>query len=238
MPLPLNLAMTPSEFAAAQILPADFAWMSCHFSPDGTGLTDLPAALPKGALLILDDSIPCSGHSAALIAEEIGQMIAQAGGCGLLLDFQRPGNEEAAAIAAMLTDALPCPVAVTPQYAKGLLCPVFLPPAPPHMALVKYLQPWRNREIWLEAALCKETITVGKNGTSFDPHHSFTLPDNSFFHEELCCRYTTEIENDRILFHLFDTTETLKMKLELAKSLGVLRAVGLYQELGPFLTGK
>ena len=232
MPLPLNLAMTPSEIAAAPALPAEIAWMACHFSSDGAGLDTLPAHLPEGSLLILDDSVPCRGHSAGLAAEILGELASRFRCCGVLLDFQRPGNAGSAAVAARLAAALPCPVAVTPEYAADLPCPVFLPPAPLHMPLEKYLRPWAGREIWLEAALCRETATVTKNGTTFVPRSSLHLPNGGFYDEKLRCHYLTKVQKDSVQFTLFDTHETLLKKLELAHSLGVTRAVGLWQELG------
>ena len=75
MLLPLNLAMTQSEIADAASLPAQIAWMACHFSPSGQGLMNLPAALPEGAILILDDSIPCRGHSVDIVLETLADLI-------------------------------------------------------------------------------------------------------------------------------------------------------------------
>ncbi len=232
MPLPLNLAMTQGEIHAAAHLSPHIAWMACHFSPEGDDLIDLPAQLPEGVLLILDDSIPCRGHSAALAAEILGEVVSHFRCCGLLLDFQRPENAQAAGIAKHLAATLPCPIAVTPHYAKDLPCAVFLPPAPLHIPLATYLRPWAGKEIWLEAALCLETLTVTKDGTSFSPVFMSEGHSGGFFDENLSCRYRTKIRNDRITFTLFDTQDTLKYKLEQASTLGVTRAVGLYQELG------
>ena len=237
MPLPLNLAMTPSEIKQHPSLPAPPAWMSCHFSEDNQGLTDLPEELPEGCLLILDDRIPCSGHSAPLAAAILREVIAQFHCCALLLDFQRPANIETAAMVEALIRALPCPVAAPPEYAKKYPCPVFLPPAPLHIPLEKYLRPWHGREVWLEAALGQEQITVSKNGAAIEQIFA-AAPSCGFFDETLRCRYMTSIQEDHISFTLFDTPGTLKKKLELAQSLGVTRTVGLYQELGTFLTGK
>ena len=231
MPLPLNLAMTPSEIAQNPVLSTPPAWMSCHFSEDGTGLTDLPEKLCEDALLILDDHIPCRGHSAAQAVAILRELIARFHCCALLLDFQRPANAETRALAETLLQALPCPVAMPPEYAQKHPCPVFLPPPPLHIPLSKYLYPWRGREIWLEAALCQERITVTGNGISFEP---VPLQSSSagFFHNTLCCRYNSKVQTDCITFTLFDTPETLKRRLGQAESLGVSRIVGLYQELG------
>ena len=99
------------------------------------------------------------------------------------------------------------------------------------MPLEKYLLPWADREVWLEAALCQERIVIDRNGTSFSDDFS-EQPCNSFNCQKLCCRYTIKVREDHIIFTLFDTVETLERKLALAQSLGVTRAVGLYQELG------
>ena len=231
MLLPLNLAMTQSEIADAASLPAQVAWMACHFSPSGQGLMNLPAALPEGAMLILDDSIPCRGHSIDRIVQTLDDLISRFHCHSVLLDFQQAENEEAAALTVALVNALPCPVAAPPEYAKTLTCPVFLPPAPLHMPMEKYLSQWAGREVWLEAALCQERIIVDRNGTSFSDDFS-EQPCNSFNCQKLCCRYTIKVREDHIIFTLFDTAETLEKKLALASSHGVTRAVGLYQELG------
>ena len=237
MPLPLNLAMTPLEIAQNPFTGVPLAWMSCHFSEDGQGLTDLPEELPEHALLILDDRIPCCGHSAPMAAAILQELITQFHCSGLLLDFQRTANTQTTAMVEMLVHTLPCPVAVTPEYSGNLHCPVFLPPPPLHIPMEQYLDPWRGREVWLEAALCQERISVTKNGTVFEPLFT-AVPSDGFFHERLQCRYAIRTTADTITFTLYDTPETLKEKLISARSLGVSRAVGLYQELGTYFAEK
>ena len=232
MVLPLNLAMTSSEIAGVSAVPEDFAWMACHFSPHGQGLTNVPDHLSKGALLILNDSIPCEGHNVQLITETLLETVAKFRCCGLLLDFQRPYVRTAAAVAESLVQALPCPVAAPPEYTSALPCPVFLPPAPLHIRLEDYLRPWQGREIWLEAALCRERITVTKDGASFSSAFDELPSAGSFYNSKLRCRYRIAVSSDAITFTLFDTQDTLREKLELGAALGVTRAVGLYQELG------
>jgi hypothetical protein len=234
MGLPLNLAMTASEIAGVCPLPKDFAWMACHFSPDGEGLTNLPDYLPDGSLLILNDSNPCRNHDIRHISKQLQETVAKFRCCGLLLDFQRPFTDYAASVAAALAQSLPCPVAVPPQYAAHLPCPVFLPPAPLHQPMESYLKPWQNREIWLEAALCQERITVTKEGTSFASIFPAQPQDRGFYQPKLRCCYRTAVSHDAITFTLFDTQDTLYAKLELAAKLGVTRTVGLYQELAHF----
>ena len=55
MALPLYLAQTALEMGGNS-LPGRLAYMACHFSPGGQGLSNVPELLPSGAILILDDS--------------------------------------------------------------------------------------------------------------------------------------------------------------------------------------
>ena len=232
MVLPLNLAMTSSEITAADTLPERIAWMACHFCNQTECITNLPESLPEGAMLILTDREPCSGHSAVLVARQLKDATERLRCESVLLDFQRPWDAEADAMVKTIIGALPCTVAVTEAFAKDLDCPVFLGPCPLHMPLAEYLQPWSGREIWIEAALCQEGITVTPSGTTVFPIYPTEVLNGGFCDKKLWCRYVTDVQADRIIFTLFDTRETLEKKLELAHSLGVTRAVGLYQELG------
>lgn len=232
MGLPLILAMTPAEMACAGTLPEKCAWMACQFSPWGQGISNIPEKLPPNSVLILNDRTPCQGHSPDLVAGQIEDILSQFGCKSLLLDFQRPGSPEAEAVIRGLCRRIPCPVIVSECYAANRDNPVFLPPAPLHVPLEKYLAPWQEREIWLEAGLCQETITVTEKGTAFAPQFPTDGLEDGFYDDALCCRYRTYIRDEEIRFTLFDTRESLRMKLELAQSLGVASAVGLYLELG------
>ena len=232
MVLPLYLAMTGREIIAEKQPIPRCAYMACHFSPYSQGLTNLPTSLPPGSILILNDRMPCDGHSADLVAHQLQDAVAHFGCESLLLDFQRPPTEDALQVVRCILETLSCPVAVTEGFDIGDGCPVLLAPAPLHVSLAEYLAPWQNREVWLEAALCQQEIRISKTGTeiqSFFPTDGFT---DGFYDESLCCRYRCKTEPDCITFTLFDTPETLPLKLELAHSLGVTRGVGLWQELG------
>ena len=231
MVLPLYLAMNASEMTISP-MPDHPAWMACHFSPSSQGISNIPASLPSGSMLILNDRNPCQGHSADLVAAQIDEAATRLGCESVLLDFQRPGNIESAAIAEAIVRTLSIPVAVSDCYAAALPCPVFLGPSPLHLPLCEHIAPWQGREIWLEAALCQESITVTREGTAFAPYFPPEHLDGGFYDDPLCCHYHTRIFHDHIKFVLFDTPESLHQKLELAQTLGVTRAVGLYQELG------
>lgn len=232
MGLPLNLAMTASEMSACSRLPEHVAWMACYFSPYGQGLSNIPDALPDRAMLILNDRLACDGHSPGLVLEQLAEAVERLGCESVLLDFQRPPEPESEAMLRQILSALPRPAAVTAAYAADLACPVFLAPAPLHIPMEDYLKPWQGRDIWLEAALCQEQITVREGGVAYSTQFPPEYLQEGFAEEALCCRYRSKIEPDRVCFTLFDTRETLEAKLALAQSLGVKRAVGLYQELG------
>ena len=234
MALPLNLAMTQAEITAADLLPSRLAWMSCQFSPFTKGITNIPKSLPEGSMLILDDQQNCFTHSPDLVAQQLLEATQQLGCESILLDFQRPADPESIAMVHTIVEALPCPVAVTEGFAKDLTCPVFLAPCPLHMPLQTYLHPWLGRELWMEAALCQEIITVTGNGTTFISDYPVD-PDGGFYEPNLICHYRVAVSPEKITFTLFDTPETLHQKLQKAHSLGVHRMVGLFQELGTFL---
>ena len=163
------LAMTAAEIRGTETLLPKTAWMACHFSPYSTGLSNLPKALPPGSMVILDDITPIHRHDSETIAAQLRPRLDALKCSGVLLDFQRPGYEEAELLAERLSEALPCPVGVSALYGRGLNCPVFLPPAPLDVSLANYLAPWNSREIWLELALDGEIITLTPAGATTAP---------------------------------------------------------------------
>ena len=228
MVLPLYLAMTDSEIRTSPRLSQPIARMGCHFSTTNSGLQGLPTGRPFPGMLVLDDRIPLGKHDPIQITEALTAAVDELGYDGLLLDWERPPAPASQTLAALLADTLPCPVGMPPGYGDGA---VFLPPAPLHVPLADYLAPWQGREIWLEAALRQQVITVTAHGTEISPPAPADR-EGGFYHRELCCRFTQEIREDRVVFTLFDTRQTLKDKLAQAQKLGVTAALGLYQELG------
>lgn len=228
------LAMTAAEMRNCSAFPQKIAWMACHFSPYGLGLSNLPKELPPGSLLMVDDVTPPHGHDPALIAQQLLQCTEALACCGILLDFQRAACAETGAIAKHLTAALPCPVAVSACYAGDLDCPVFLPVVPPSVPLEAHISPWRGREIWLEIGLEGELLTLTKQGCEATPL-PYPNPDKAgFADKELHCRYTVETNEKSAGFTLWRTKEDLEALLEEAEKLGGTGAVGLYQELVTF----
>ena len=232
MALPLYLAMTASEMSSIDSIPPNFAYMACHFSPYSQGLSNLPSSLPDSSILILNDNFPCQGHSPGLVADQLKE-IANTFHCeSILLDFQRPACVETEQVISAIVSALSIPVAISSGHGENWKGPVFLPPCPLHIPLEEYLIPWKNREIWLEAGLCQEEVTITTQGTTFTSQFPPQGLDGGFYDEQLCCNYHIRKDDESITFTLFDTHESLKKKLSHARTLGVSRAVGLWQELG------
>ncbi len=225
------LAMTGAEILGKRSLPGNIGWMACHFSPYGTGLSNLPKELPAGSLLILNDRIPIHGHDPERIAAQLREVIEKLHCTGLLLDFQQPDSPETARITRHLSGALSCPVAVSEPYAVELDGPVFLPPLPHHVALADYIAPWHGREIWLEAALDGEVITLTEGGAEANPLSPAEFPESGHKEEVLHCHYCTELTENTAKFTLWRTNEDLTLLLEEADQMGISTTVGLYQEL-------
>lgn len=226
------LAMTAAEFWYHRELSRPVGWLSCLFSPYGTGLSNLPEELPEGSLLILSDHTPMGGHDPQRIRDQLADRVARLGCAGVLLDFQRPGNARQAALTNSLVQALPCPVAVSEVYGKDLNGPIFLPSVPPSVPPEAYLAPWAGRDIWLELALDVEIITLTEAGAETTALPHLSPPDTGFSDGALHCHYRIETTADSAVFTLWRTREDLAALLEAAEDLGVTQAVGLYQELG------
>ena len=228
MAIPLYLAQTAAEFASSTPKPEHLAWMACHFSSYGTGITNLPNHLPPGSLLILNDRTTVQGHDPDAVCKALLDTAERLNCQGILLDFEHKGCGKIAEKAV----TLPFPVAVTEAYARNLDCTVFLSAPPLNIPLSDYIQPWKGREIWLEAALGCEEIAVTEKGSQISDLELPTTEEFPFFDEKLHCLYRTEIEKESIRFTLRRGKEELTGLLEEAQQLGIKCAVGLYQELG------
>ena len=225
------LAMTASEITAASVLPPQIAWMACHFSPYGTGLSNCPNRLPPGSLLILNDRTPIHLHDPLRIACQLNDLARRLSCAGILLDFQRPGCEETARLSTFLSDTLPFPVAVSSLYARCTASPVFLPSLPCHISLEKFIAPWRGREIWLELALDCQELLLTPQGCQVHSIPRQEVSDSFHADERLHCRYHSQVTPSEAKFTLLRTRENLAGLVSHAEKLGVTTTVGLYQEL-------
>lgn len=224
------LAMTGAEIQRLADLPPKIAWLGCHFSQSGKGVSNFPQWLPGGSLLILDDSSPLDGHDPRLFCNQLKEIVAQWECAGVLLDFQRENQEGEKEMAAAIVSALPCPVAVSALYVADLDCPVFLPPTAVSTPLVEALAPWKGRECWLELALDGECITVTQTGAAVSDLAQ--IPPDGFQEESLHCHYSLELGENQAKWAIWRTKEDVVSLLDAAEKLGVTTAVGLWQELG------
>ena len=228
------LAMTAAETRNHSVLPPKIAWMACHFSPYGLGLSNLPQRLPPHALLLLDDITPIREHDPQRITEQLLNCLESLNCHGVLLDFQRPDVPETAVLVNHLTQTLPCPVIVSESYASELSCPVFLPPVPPSVALEEYISPWEGRSIWMEIGLTGELLTLTEQGCETVPLPFPNEASEGFPEKALHCHYRIETNEKSARFTLWRTEKDLAALLEEAEGLGISGAVGLYHEFSKF----
>lgn len=230
MPIPCYLALTAAEFANAPMLPEKIAWMACHYSCYGTGLSNLPTQLPEGSMLILNDRMPPDRHDPQRILEQLLSLTEACKPDGVLLDFQRTGYDLNRQLPRLLAEALPCPVGVTAEYAREADCAVFLEPPPLHMPLSEYITPWEGREVWLEAIPETKCYRITAEGCKIYPQEDSLLPEPVLTEESLFFRYHLALEENAAVFTLQRDKASLDCLLENAA--GITRAIGLYQQLG------
>lgn len=230
MALPFYLAMTAGELLGNPSQPRNLAYMACHFSPYGTGLSNCPKELPEESLLILNDRIPIRGHDRDIMNTQLADMADRWNLRGILLDFQRNGCEEVTELTGYLVETAPCPVIVSQTYADGLDCPVFLPPVPLDVPIGEYVRPFHRREVWLEMALDGLEISLGKDVARRTglPYPAFD--GKEFVDSGLHCHYHMELEKEKARFFLRRTREDIDALLTEAENLGITAAVGLWQE--------
>ena len=227
MSLRFYLAMTDAEIRNTASLPPHLAFMACHFSPYGAGLTNIPQWLPPGSILIVNDRVPVLRHDPALILEQLKSAVHRLKTFGVLLDFQIPDQPQTAKIVKTLTDGLSCPVAVSAAYGKDLSCPLFTAP-PLHQRFSDFPPIKKGRSLWLdayqEAALYKITPEGCKSCAEA------AAPADGFYDEELQCRYSFSIEKDAARFTLSRESGHFPDYLQSAQQAGIDIAIGLYQQ--------
>ena len=230
MAIPRYLAMTAAEIQQASPLPHRVCWMSCLFSPYTTALSNLPKQLPPQSLVMVTDLTPINGHDPDACAAQLIQLVKQFHIQGIVFDFQRPEQPDAASFLKAITAVLPCPCAISEPYAADASCPVFVSPPPLHASLEDHLKRWQEREIWLELAAYETKIILTEAGSEV-----LTLP--SGVHEGTChedrelhCHYSITLSDKDAHFQLWRTATDLDLLLEEAEQYHVTNAIGLYQE--------
>ena len=219
------LAMTEQEMVSAP--PNPTAYMACHFSAGGTGISNKPRVLPADSILLLDDSMPVQGHDPKTVVRQLNDLVSAFSVRAVLLDFQREPTAEAKEMAAAVLRECSC-AAVTPAYALAGY-PVFLPPPPVNKPLSVYLKPWETNRVFLELAPGGLEITITESGSRAVPVFSpspLPLSDN-----RLHCHYGVTVFPGKAVFTLSRSRKDLADLAREATELGVCGCVGLYQEL-------
>ena len=230
MAIILYLAMTAAEFHKNNSAYPHLAWMACHFSSYGTGLSNIPAQLPAGSILMVNDRIPVSGHDPQRIAAQIEDVTQQLQCNTILLDFQRPKDAQTLAITEAITQLDAC-VAATPAYAQELDCGVLLPPIPLTTLPQEHLAGWNGRKIWLEIALETYRIRVDQQGNQ-RLHADEKWKNYLHRDQNLHCHYGIELQKEYVDFHLQRTVEDVDALIHTCSDLGVCGFIGLYQQFG------
>lgn len=228
--MPIYLAMTRQELQSLPSPPARCAWMACHFSHYGTGLVNLPDALPKGSLITVNDRTPINGHDPETVVRQLEQTLKSTGAQAIIVDFQRPVQQQALSMAQAMC-RLPCPVAVSAAYAKELSCEVLVELPAAYQPLSKVLADWQNRPIWLEVFCQQVCVSVQAQGASQCPWEDHR-PNARFFDPTLLCSYHTQVLDREIRFFLSRGKEELQQIVQEADRLGIRGCLGLYQQLG------
>lgn len=226
------LAMTCAEFSATAEVGAPIAWMACHFSCYGAGLSNLPPKLPKGSVVIVNDRTPPHGHDMDTVLLQLQRIEKEQEDISFLFDFQRPGDRELTQLVSCLDQALSRPFAVSEGYAENTGCAVFIQAPPPHLSLKNRITGYQGREIWLELALETEKATVSNDGCQFSLLADTALKEPVFYNTELICRYHTDIFSQHAEFTMQRGKEEINALLQEAEALKIQTAVGLYQQLG------
>ncbi len=233
MDIKCYLAMTAAEYISATDIPDNLAWMACHFSLYGTGITNKPLSLPRGSMLILNDRIPPHRHNRKSIAEQMNQVIEENQCAFVLLDFQQKFNSETQEIAAYLTSNLSVPTGVSETYAADLDCAVFLNALPLRTPISKAVSMWKGRKLWLEIATDSEDVYISQD-KSIIKHCDKVITDEHYKSTELHCKYTIEAEADTANITIQRDFNNLSELMLDASQSGVELFIGLYQQLATY----
>lgn len=233
MPDCIYLAMTAAELWKNLPKVSKAAYMACHFSLYGSGLSNIPGKLPPKSMLILNDRIPVLHHDPDVIVQQLTQAVKALDCNRVLLDLQRPGEPLVHALCRECMAALPCPVGITADYAQGLDCAVFVPPIPPDKSAKEHLSPYDGRKIWLEIAGSALDLTLTEDGCQAEDI-PYTPLSPCFTEDALHCSYGQSICREAAKFTLWRTPQQLEALMQEARELGAETFVGLYQQLREF----
>lgn len=225
----LYLAMTAPELSQFHN-PAGCAYMACHFSPYGQGLSGLPDSLAENSMIILNDRIPFLHHNCPLIAAQLNSLPCDS----LLLDFENMESDAANELIHEILSTVKVPVGVSAKYASAHSCAVFVGPMDADCDPFAAIRHWNNREIWLDLSpgcVCCRVTAQGCN------RMKEAFPPRAGMHHDskLFCHYSIELKDAEAIFHLHREWDDARGIVEEGKSIGITRGIGLFQEWHRFL---
>ncbi|MBO7252480.1 MAG: hypothetical protein J6V25_07625 [Oscillospiraceae bacterium] len=224
------LAVTAAEMEENPQISAPAAILGPTFTQEPPGISSLPEHFPEGSVLMVSDLILPQPHIMNPICDALRQFVFSTGCQNLILDFQQPGKETAAALIHLLLQELPCSVIVSDLYAQELSCPVFLSPLPYCKKLTKHLAPWKNRDIWLDLSAQPEIVTLHEQGINTCIPEQFRQRMPCHEDAALFCHYTIAKTENSAEFTMWRTKADLEHLLTEAENCGIKAAVALFQE--------
>lgn len=228
MEIPWFPAITQEEIQKLATLPAQFAWMACHFNPEGNGIMDLPETLPPGCILILNDQIPYHGQSGEVIGQQLTECAQRWSLHGVLLDFERPVSEELRETVRMLVSTLPCPVACGKNLEiEGLVSVIQMPPLSEKPK--EYFE--SKKGVWLELRKQAEGYRIERDGSkSYSTEEPQGEKLKRLQDTALCVHYHFTVNTENADFVLWRDHKDREKIIEQAKEAGIDTVIGLYQE--------
>ena len=225
MDIKCYIAMTEAEIYSAPKLPQHTAWMACHFSPYGTGLTNLPRRLPENAMVILNDRIPPSGHDMVEIADTLNSI-----NCNCyLLDFQIPKKKETEILVQYLSSQLRKPAAVSEYYSHCTNGPI-LAGLSPHRKVSDIIHDHSDREIWLELTTDIQMLSVYSDHTESISMNTGKQWKKYIAWDGICSRYHIELFDDHVDYYFSRTIPQIKQHLSQIDQTKITKAIALYQQ--------
>ncbi len=240
----LYLITSPEEDAAARQWGYPLAHMAYGTGDEILELTvgRLSLTTQGGWLVLTDQHLPEVGDPrqfATQVKLECRRRHYQA----VLADFELPANDRACEIISALSAAnlsLILPASYGEIFPKAL---VLVESAISGGNLREYFEEqtarWPER-ICLSLRPLRMRFPMPSQNPEGENLDSKTLAailqcHQSYFSHELGCRYCTQQLDSQFFFVLFDDTDSLRYKLELADQLGIHTAAVLYQEVLPML---
>ena len=240
----LYFVTSPAETSSAAKWGHPLAHMAYGTDRDTLVLTvgALSLTVRSGWMVLTDHRLPDHGSIPAFAAQ-VRQECRTRRYEAIMFDFEQPANDRAFEIIEAVS-ASSLPFLVPQIYADAfpqamIMVDSAISGGNLKEHLVELQTRWPN-QLCLSLHPLQMRFPLPSNQTVGEIIDAETLKQalkdhTSYFSHDLGCRYFTQQINGQFFFTLFDDADSLRYKLSLADELGIKTAVGLYQELLPFL---